>query len=449
MANPLKIFSINKDEKWPSLVMLLYLVILNAMAIYQHFDPYTRCGKIGYYSLFNKYFNLSGFDPFTYIALSDWRSLYTLERHPLLVIFTYPFSVLNKLLMDITGMNCAVFIVAVIITTLSIYSFVFLFRILKEIIGIGYKESLLLCAFFFSFAFIMLSSVSPDHFGLSLFFLLMTAYIAGKCIKEKKLMNRWATAIFFLLSTGITTTNCVKVGLAQWFANGRKFWNPRNFCIAIVLPACIILGSYFFIQEYIQKPEQERRDKALNKRMKDAHFREEMNKIHKRMDKIQSNSIMEGESFRWTDTKLSRPHSIVENLFGESLMFHEEKMLHDVTDDRPIFVSYSNYTCYVVIGVVILLLLLGIFYGYHHKFMLMCLSWFGFDMFLHLVLGFALVEVYIMTAHWAFIIPIAIAYILKRFRGTKYQIVLQYVVIFLTAFMLVYNSNLLVHYFLA
>ena len=71
MANPLKIFSINKDEKWPSLVMLLYLVILNAMAIYQHFDPYTRCGKIGYYSLFNKYFNLSGFDPFTYIALSD------------------------------------------------------------------------------------------------------------------------------------------------------------------------------------------------------------------------------------------------------------------------------------------------------------------------------------------------------------------------------------------
>ena len=78
----------------------------------------------------------------------------------------------------------------------------------------------------------------------------------------------------------------------------------------------------------------------------------------------------------------------------------------------------------------------------------MCLSWFGFDMFLHLVLGFGLQEVYIMTAHWAFIIPIAIAYILKRFRGTKYQTVLQYVVIFLTAFMLVYNSNLLVHYFL-
>lgn len=446
MAN---IFKIRCEEKWPSLLILLYLVILNTLAIYQHFEPYTRCGKIGYYSLFNKFFNLSGFDPFTYIALSDWRSLYTLERHPLLVIFTYPFSILNKWLMDITGMNCAVFIVAAIITILTLYSFIFLFRILKEIIGIGYKESLLLCAFFFSFAFIMLTSVSPDHFGISLFFLLMTAYIAGKSIREKRMMNKWTTAIIFLLSTGVTTTNCVKVGLAQWFANGRKFWNPRNFCIAIILPATILAGSYFLIQEYIQKPEQERRDKALNKRMEDVHFREEMNKIHKRMDKIQSNSIMKGETFRWTDTKLSRPHSIVENLFGESLMFHEEKLLHDVNDDRPVFVSYSNYTCYVVVGVIILLLLLGIIYGYHHKFMLMCLSWFGFDMFLHLVLGFALVEVYIMTAHWAFIIPIAIAYILKRFRGTKYQTVLQYVVIFLTAFMLVYNSNLLVHYFLA
>ena len=443
------IFKIHRDEKWPSIVMLLYLVILNSLAIYQHFEPYTRCGKIGYYSLFNKYFNLSGFDPFTYITLSDWRSLYTLERHPLLIIFTYPFSVLNKWLMDITGMNCAVFIVAAIITILTLYSFIFLFRILKEIIGIAYKESLLLCALFFSFAFIMLTSVSPDHFGISMFFLLMTAYIAGKSIKEEKQMTKWTTAIIFLLSTGVTTTNCVKVGLAQWFSNGRKFWNLRNFCIAIILPSCIILGSFFLIQEYIQKPEQERRDKAFNKSMKNAHFREEMNKKHKRMDKILSNSIMKGETFRWTDTKLSRSHSIVENLFGESLMFHEEKLLHDVNDDRPVFVSYSNCTCYVVIGVIILLLIWGIFYGYHHKFMLMCMSWFGFDMFLHLVLGFALVEVYIMTAHWAFIIPIAIAYILKRLAGTKYQTILQYIVIFLTAFILVYNSNLLIRYFLA
>ena len=37
----------------------------------------------------------------------------------------------------------------------------------------------------------------------------------------------------------------------------------------------------------------------------------------------------------------------------------------------------------------------------------------AFDMLLHLGLGFGLNEVYIMTAHWAFIIPFAMAYLFK------------------------------------
>ena len=126
MKHIFNVFVIKRNEVLPSFIVLLYLVLLNAMAIYQHFDVYTKCGKIGYYTLFLKYFRLSGFDPYTYITLSDWRSLYTLERHPLLVVFTYPFSMLNRWLMDVTGMNCAVFIVAAIITILTVYSFIFL-----------------------------------------------------------------------------------------------------------------------------------------------------------------------------------------------------------------------------------------------------------------------------------------------------------------------------------
>ena len=449
MKHIFNVFVIKRNEVLPSFIVLLYLVLLNAMAIYQHFDVYTKCGKIGYYTLFLKYFRLSGFDPYTYITLSDWRSLYTLERHPLLVVFTYPFSMLNRWLMDVTGMNCAVFIVAAIITILTVYSFIFLFRILKDIIGISYKESLLLCAFFLSFAYIILSSISPDHFGISMFFLLLTLYVAGKSIKEKRLMSNWFAALMFVLSTGVTTTNCVKIGLAQWFANGRKFWHPRNFLIAMFLPTCMLVGSYFLIQEYIQKPEQERRDKALNKRMKDEKFRKMVAADNKKKKQLHSNSIMKGETLQWTDLKLSRSRSIVENLFGESLMFHDKYLLHDLNRDRPIFVSYSNYTCYVIVGIVILLLLVGIFCGCYSKFMLLCFSWFGTDMFLHLVLGFGLHEVYIMTAHWAFVIPIAIAYILKRLAETRFQTPMQFVVLFLTIFMLVYNLNLFAHYMLA
>ena len=44
----------------------------------------------------------------------------------------------------------------------------------------------------------------------------------------------------------------------------------------------------------------------------------------------------------------------------------------------------------------------------------LALPWFAFDMVLHLVLGFGIIEVYIMAAHWAFVIPVAAAYLLLR-----------------------------------
>ena len=70
-------------------------------------------------------------------------------------------------------------------------------------------------------------------------------------------------------------------------------------------------------------------------------------------------------------------------------------------------------------------------------------------MFLHLVLGFGLQEVYIMTAHWAFILPIAIAYMFKHIKKASYQQALRYIVLFLTIFLLTYNWNLYIHYMLS
>lgn len=46
--------------------------------------------------------------------------------------------------------------------------------------------------------------------------------------------------------------------------------------------------------------------------------------------------------------------------------------------------------------------------------MWMALLPFLFDMFLHVGMRFAASDAYIMTAHWAFVIPIAVAYLVKR-----------------------------------
>ena len=95
-----------------------------------------------------------------------------------------------------------------------------------------------------------------------------------------------------------------------------------------------------------------------------------------------------------------------------------------------------------------LLLAGGIVTGLRLRFMQLCLSWFGFDMLLHLVLGFGLIEVYIMTAHGAFILPIAAAFLLKRLQRPAMQQILRLTLVFCTVVMLAHNGLLFLRFML-
>ena len=64
--------------------------------------------------------------------------------------------------------------------------------------------------------------------------------------------------------------------------------------------------------------------------------------------------------------------------------------------------------------IVLALLIWSCIIAFKNRFMQLCLSWFGCDVLLHLCLGFGLTEVYIMTAHWAFVIPIACGFLCVR-----------------------------------
>lgn len=66
-------------------------------------------------------------------------------------------------------------------------------------------------------------------------------------------------------------------------------------------------------------------------------------------------------------------------------------------------------------------------------------------MLMHVGFGFGLNEVYIMTAHWAFIIPIAIGFAIRQLSGTKRELVVS-AVSALGAWMLFYNLAFIVGY---
>ena len=166
---------------------------------------------------------------------------------------------------------------------------------------------------------------------------------------------------------------------------------------------------------------------------------ERWNSMHKGMP-IKGKSIF----LRW-DVTTPRWDSMVENLFGESLMLHQDYLLDDTLRDRPLIVTYRWWICYVVEAVILLLFIAGLWVGRKSRFLWMTMAGFAFDMVIHLGLGFGLNEVYIMASHWAFVLPIAIAYLVKAY---NFRHLTSYLLLLLTVFLWLYNGILLVGYLL-
>ncbi|MBF1433157.1 MAG: GtrA family protein, partial [Prevotella nanceiensis] len=241
MKKIFSLFKIQKEERLLVLFFLVVLVALNGLVInlyYDKFTPFTRF----YWPLFIRNFHVSGFDPITYSIISDWWAGYNVYRHPLLAFFMYPFYLLNKLLMYITGINCAIFIMPFLQTFCGIYGFVFFYRILRTSLKLRRFDASLLTIMLFSFAYILLSCIVPDHFIMSFFMLVFTLYVASQRIDKQLLLTKTQTVLLFVVTGGISLNNGLKVFLASLFVNGKKFFNWRHLLLAIILPSAVMWG---------------------------------------------------------------------------------------------------------------------------------------------------------------------------------------------------------------
>lgn len=443
----MRLFRIKREEWIAAFIMLLFLIALNVLAVsMNHYELFTRSGKLGYWTIFWNHYHVSGFDSFTYIILSHWRPLYSAYRHPLLALMIWPFSQLNEWLMHVTGYNCAVFIVAFFLIALMFYSFIFAYRILREVIGLKRFDATLLSFFLYSFAYVMLTAIVPDHFAISMFILTLTLYVAGRDMQKQRQMKGWKVALYYFLATGVTLTNGIKIFLAQWFVNGKKTWHWRNLLFTFVLPTAVLFGAFLYQDQGIVAEDEQKSQHIFEERIKkDSVFAKRVaeNKERNKEKKL----VSENEFLKSTYTDVSISKTIVENLFGESIQLHDRWLLQDVNHNRPVFVNYRHLYNYVIEAIIILLFLCGIWQGRHSRFLWLCMSWFAFDMLLHLVLGFAIIEPYIMTGHWIFVMPIAIAFLLKS-ANSKLLWGLRTVIILTMAYLYVYNGYWLVQFFM-
>ena len=485
------IFKIKKEERWLALGIFLALAILNGVVIARYAGTFTLVTD-DYYKNFIRHFCVSGFDPLTYWVLSDWNAAYNVYRHPLLAFYMYIPYLINMGLMKLTGYNCALFIAVIIQMFCGFYATLFLQRIFREVLELDKVASSILTLLFFSFGYVMVTCIVPDHFVISMLLLILALYVSGRRIKHNHPLKIWQTVVYFVLTAGTSLNNGLKIFFSALFVNRKRFFRPKYLLLAVILPAALLWGfCRWEYRTFVWPVEMARKEmkakkaaekKARQERMaqlkqiKDSLTKDSIqrglkiitpeeiaqkakndsiqkakqlarNEARKKRGPKQGAPIMKGEFMNWTDATSSRTLSIIENLMGESIQLHQDYVLQDELRHRPMFVNYRYAFNYIVEALIIILFLAGIWAGRKSRYLWLVMSYFGLDMLLHIGLGFGLNEVYIMTGHWIYALPIAIGFLLKETRHQRYSLCLKSLLLTIGLFLLIYNGILIIGYF--
>ena len=444
------IFKVKKEERWLAFAMLAVFVTFNAMVIASHYHVYTMDAHGGFWSIFTKNFRMSGYDCWSWITVSGGRIHFVTSRHPLYLTFLYPLYLLNDWLIQNVGYNFAVYFMAVIIVFSAFYAVLFMYRVFREVLELRRKDARLLTLLLFSFGHVLIPTMVPDHFVISLMLLSLTLYITGKKMKKGQLLTAWQSLVLTFFTAGMATSNGVKVLLSGLFTNGKKVFTYKFISIGVLLPLLLLLGiqqSQYYLLEVPQQAvvshiENEALKKNPQKVLEHRKQREEWQRTHL------GQPVGDGVITKLLDVSTPRVPTIVENFFGESIQLHQRSLLMDVSWERPIFVEYNWSLNYIIEAFVVLLFFVGIVFSYKQRFFKMLLAWFACDLTLHLILGFAVTEVYIMTSGWAFIIPISYGYLLKRL-SMKWLKLMRVALIMLTIYLWIYNAGQTFYYLMS
>lgn len=409
-----RLFRVQKDERGVFLTALLAFTILVSMMV-----AYTT--GWGNESVLERGVALSGFDHMIYSTVRSWHIGYSIMRHPLLSLMLWPLYLLDLLLTSIIGVECNAYIIGTLWVLLDSYAALFLFRTLKNNMLMSKVESVVLTLFFFSIAFVTLAAIVPDHMAISLFLLTLTLYVCSDRMMKGRVLRARHSLIYFFLCSGVTTTNGIKIMLADFivlYKNRMLKGNIIRHFAYYLIPIALLAGAYIAQDYLFVKPAIERSQELNRKKIaKSVLYEKAIKKRESDVAKFRAKQVMKGKLFEFTDGTVDRWNTIKDNVFGEGLQLHREHLLDDPHGKephrRPEFVSYDSILNDMMEGLLVVLLLAGIVCGIRRAVLWIPLSWFALDMTIHCVFNFAINDVFIMTAHWALVFPVALACLLK------------------------------------
>ena len=159
---------LRKEERPVAIVALIVFAALNALLIANHWQSFTRGAHVGFWSVFYNHLNMSGYDIFSLIFISCMRLHWNALRHPLFVALLLPLFWLNHQIMPPTEFNAAVLLMGALLVAADVWGVVLMHRLLRDVVEVNRMDAAFLTAMFYGFAHVMIATMVPDHFALSL-----------------------------------------------------------------------------------------------------------------------------------------------------------------------------------------------------------------------------------------------------------------------------------------
>lgn len=297
----------------------------------------------------------------------------------------------------------------------------------------------------------MLATFIPDHMIISMTTFLLALWLANRPSQKGRAMKTWQALLLALLSMGVASTNVVKIWIVDMMSRvGRTTWlKAVRHSLLYLLPLAIVAGAYYYQENTTQKEEEASARKMDNRRKaKSAEFIRDARRKAAIKEQQREKQVFDSKLFEWTDNSIDRLRTLKENVFGEGLILHEQHLMEDANKTRPVFVEYNHWGSYAVELLIVALFAAGLWCGRHERLMLTVTLLWLFDMLLHVVLSFAITDLYIMTAHWAYVIPIAVGYLLRSMKK-RWQYSAIALVSLLTLYMYLHNVSLIAGYILS
>lgn len=414
-----RISKLRKDEVALSAWLLVLTIVLNVLYI-------RKCNEVHWVAI-------SGYDHFLQSTLTNWfHSRYlnsdtmSLYSHPGLGILMAPFSALNYIISSISGSNCANFVLAFIQMSMLITETILLKRIINEYIGLKLSLSLILSIFFSGMAYVLLMSFTPDHFAFSQFLLVLYVYL----FTRNQQGNRKMMCFITICTACVTITNGIKLILSKLLFDRKQFKK----CLFL---NTIVLLSMISVSMFLTRNDTNSTDigKMSNQ---EYEYKTSENTPNNYLEKIKPIYW----SYRnWFNTDVSRTNSFVNNMFGQSILFHANSL----NKDNVTMEYYPELWKNIFNILFIIMVVCGIVISLKTKLMQLLLCFLSIDIFIHLACCFGISELYIYSPHYLFIFVISTGYLIKHAVGLIKELIITTIVL-MTFTLYIYNISEIINY---